>query len=485
MIYINSYLSGKASIKPVIEGGEKMPEICPACNAIRKQNAAFCEICGYRFEERHCPNCNCIIGPEAGFCKECGYKLTGINASPPLQNTFSAPPPVQVENIPAPPDPGLIYNNQMNQAKPKKSKVGWIIGIIVAALIIAAAVIFIPPMLNKSSKPAETAVVAPIKQEKKEVSAPKYSYDAPKIIRPALYQSTDYVVYFKGSSEEDKELLLTVEIPGFTQKYEQKIILKPQEMKLKVRPPLIEGVLKTLNKSKEAQIKVALMDTSTQKYLIQDSKPISILSKYDMKWASDDGKESYYENICAWVTPESPKIKELLRNSIDQLSLWSQGSINAVVGYQPIGGLQDYEVTYYQTAAIYETLRTYYGVRYNATPVSTSGKEAQQRIALPEDVINQKSGLCIETAVTMVSAIEATGMHGMVLILPGHAQVAVETWPESGDYYLVETTALTEPNWDNIIVFLDKTQWTQYLYQNQVTVIDVDLAREDGIKPME
>jgi hypothetical protein len=156
-----------------------------------------------------------------------------------------------------------------------------------------------------------------------------------------------------------------------------------------------------------------------------------------------------------------------------------------MVGYQQIGDMNYYDITYFQVAAIYETMRNYYGVRYNATPVSTSGKEAQQRIALPEEVIDQKSGLCIETTIAMASAIEATGMHPMVLILPTHAQVAVETWYQSGEYYLIETTALTEPDWNNIIVYLDQDQWAQYLEQNQVTVVDMELARKDGIKPMQ
>jgi len=177
-------------------------------------------------------------------------------------------------------------------------------------------------------------------------------------------------------------------------------------------------------------------------------------------------------------------IKELLRNSINTLSYWSGGAINEIVGYQSIGGLSASDISFYQTAAIFETLRNTYYVRYNATPVTTSGNGAQQRIALPEDVIQQGSGLCIETAVTMASAIEATGMHPMLLILPGHAQVAVETWKDSGEYYLIETTALTEPNWDNIIFYLTKEEWVNYLANNQVIVIDVELARKDGIKPM-
>lgn len=469
-----------------------MTEYCPVCKIERKPGSMFCENCGYKYNERHCPQCNSIVEAQAAFCDECGCKLqdtfttlnnvSKANPYPIVRPEMQVVPPQQPQQLPRGQMQNQVY--QPYQNRPQRSSKGIIIGVAAVVVVLIAAFAGYKFLWNKPSKPVDTKL-STVSTQKKEVAPPKYTYDAPKTIRPSLYQSTDYIVYFKGSSEEDKELLLTVEVPGFTQKYEQKITLKPQELKMKIRPPLIEGVLKTLNISKEAQIKVTLQDVATQKYLIQDSKPVTLLSKYDMKWGSDDGKESYYQNICAWVTPESPKIKELLRNSINQLSVWSNGSINAIVGYQRMGNLQAHEISYYQAAAIYETMRKYYKVRYNATPITTSGNEAHQRVALPEDVINQKSGLCIETAVTMAAAIEATGMHAMILILPGHAQVAFESWANSGEYYLIETTALTEPDWNRIIYYLDKGQWNNYMAQNQVTVVDIELARKDGIKPME
>jgi hypothetical protein len=449
--------------------------------------------CGYVFQEDATPIIDSgTLPPQGG----------GPNSAPWQGPEYN----VQPGDMYAPPEQGPVYNNppQMPQynepmgnavipiqqpiydvrpyrRKPKALK---LILIAVAVLAVAAIGIFASrPLWDKSSTPAATVTPVP-GSETHEPAPPVCSYDSPSVVRPALYLSTDYLVYFKGSSEADKEVMLTVEVPGFTQKYEQKLTLKPQEFRIKVRPPMIDGVLKELNISREEQIKVSLQDVSTGKYIIQDSKSITILSKNDMKWQSDDGKETYYENICAWVTPESTKIKDLLRNSIDLLTEWTGGKMSAIVGYQEIGLTHD-EITYYQVKAMYETMRNFYKVRYNATPISTSGKEAQQRIALPEEVLDQRSGLCIETAITLASAVEATGMHAMILILPGHAQVAVETWRESGQYFLIETTALTQPDWDKIIYYPTQEEWNNYLQQNQVTVVDVELARKDGIKPMQ
>lgn len=494
-----------------------MTEFCPMCRTPRRPGVAFCDKCGYRFQDRHCPRCNNIIDSESSFCRQCGYKLTdtvsaGDNHISPAQTAGPAVPPWQaasfgtmMNSMPQQQNHAPVFDNTspsgfydippsnpagMPRHVQKKSGGAFkvILIVVIAAAVLAGGFFLSRPLWDKSVQDAVANVPAsnvPVTiPQKKEPAPPVVTYDSPSVIRPAIYQSTDYLVNLKGSSEEDKEVMLTVEIPGFTEKYEQKLTLTPQVTTLKIRPPMIEGVLGTLNIQREAQLRVSVQDVATQKYIIQDTKPVQLLSKNDMKWESDDGSETYYENICAWVTPESPKIKELLRNSVDQLSIWTEGQLSAIVGYQDVG-LSAEDTTYYQVAAMFETMRSYYNVRYTATPISTSGSEAQQRIALPDEVLDQKSGLCIETAVTLASAIEATGMHPMILILPGHAQVAVETWQNSGEYYLVETTALTEPDWNNIIYYYDQDQWSQYLADNQVTVVDVELARKDGIKPMQ
>ena len=79
------------------------------------------------------------------------------------------------------------------------------------------------------------------------------------------------------------------------------------------------------------------------------------------------------------------------------------------------------------------------GVRYNMGPYSFGGS---QRVLTPDAVIQSRSGICIETALLMASALQSAQMHAMIIITPGHAQVALETWENSGTYYLLETTML-------------------------------------------
>ena len=104
-----------------------------------------------------------------------------------------------------------------------------------------------------------------------------------------------------------------------------------------------------------------------------------------------------------------------------------------------------------------------------------------QRVLTPDAVIQSRSGICIETALLMASALQSAQMHAMIIITPGHAQVALETWENSGTYYLLETTMLpynaTEEETMAFARFLTADEWREYLSGDGVYVIDCDLAQ--------
>jgi len=210
-------------------------------------------------------------------------------------------------------------------------------------------------------------------------------------------------------------------------------------------------------------------------------------SIYDMYWESESGR-LYYENILAWVTPENDMVLELQRNAADSIEAITDGRIDGIWGYQGDGGYYSQaEITYYQTAAIMNAMADTMNVKYiNASFSTTDGMI--QRIATPERVLENASGLCVETSVTLASALKAARMNAMILILPSHAQVAVETWYNSGEYFLVETTALQSAKnqeFEYVIGYLTKEEWQQYIAENNVIAIDCSMAARLGIYPIE
>lgn len=313
-------------------------------------------------------------------------------------------------------------------------------------------------------------------------------YDAPNIIIPANYRSLPYIVFLRcWTSQGQTDVLVQAEIPGFTQVYEKKVTVTRAETEMNIHPPLLGGISASLNSAKDAQLKITVKDQATGEIYLQESAPVRLYSFYDMQWVDSAGTP-YYENILAWVTPEAPEIRTLLRQAADSCSEITNGQMESIVGYQEIGNFSHEDITYIQTLAIMHAMAARLNVKYIMAPFSSTDTNLQ-RIATPAQVINSQGGLCIETAVTLASALQATNMHAFIIILPGHAQVAVESWTGSGQYYLVETTALTDAanfNYDNVVNYkMTQDDWAAYLSEDGMLAIDCNLARELNITPVE
>ena len=134
-------------------------------------------------------------------------------------------------------------------------------------------------------------------------------------------------------------------------------------------------------------------------------------------------------------------------------------------------------------------------------------QSAHQHILLPDDVLRQKNGLCIETSLVVASALQSAGMHVFLVFPPGHAQVAVEVWDGrgsntagTGEYFLIETTVLSG-NWEEDfrngvnslseytgprsgpITYMDQDGWYEYISGGNTYLIDCSDAAILGITP--
>ncbi len=323
-------------------------------------------------------------------------------------------------------------------------------------------------------------------------------YEPASTIYPSLYNTYDAFLIIKGGClSGSRNIIVEMEIPGFTQKYRQGFTLNGQEYtQIYVKPPALTGNL-NLASAKNAQINVTISDQNGGVIDVQ-TFPVTIKSKYDFEWFTEDYGVVTKDNILCFLTPEAVAVSKLKRQAITELSDMTGGGMEAFVGYQGNAWGNNYVGTYLQSAGI---MRAMYdmGVRYNMDPFSLSG--SNQHILLPEDVLDQGSGLCIETALTVASALQSAGMHAFLLLPTGHAQVAVEIWDGSGrdasgtgEYFLIETTALSSRSNNNSlfvadansilnngvsgtdfqgpIEYLDSEEWLDYIYQNDVYVID-------------
>ena len=313
-------------------------------------------------------------------------------------------------------------------------------------------------------------------------------------IYPNLYPATDSVANLVLYTDKGYgDVTVTAEIPGFTQVYEQKVKLSPDLTYLMVKPPVLAD-MPDLSAAKDTQLTLKVTDNITGEVYIQESKPLKLYSIYDYRSYSDEFGIIQNDNILAWMTPESDGVLAVRRNAITWLENVLGPDYGILPGYQYAYGFgqgEEANVTYYEVAAIQSTISAM-GVRYNMGPYSLN---ATQRVLMPDAVLESQSGICIETAVLMASVLQSADMHPMIVFTPGHAQVAVETWSNSGEYFLIETTCLpfdaSTENVSNVITYLDSNGWADYLSAKQqvaeqsggmVYIVDCDLAKELNIK---
>ena len=320
-------------------------------------------------------------------------------------------------------------------------------------------------------------------------------YEAVDAIYPSLYNTTDYILRVRATSEGgDRDVMIRAEVPGFTQVYEQKFSLGSQLTQFYIHPPVLTGEL-DLGSAKQAQIVFSVTDIDSGRPVIQDTLPIQIMSKFDMINYDPGLGLSSWDYYLSFLTPESPGVLELKRNAVDFVTGLTGGQLTMIQGYQDSGlfGSQIELNTYYQALALQGAMSEM-GVRYNNAwySMSQSGDKMLQRVQLPDDTLSSKSGVCIETSLTIASALQAAGMNVFLVFPPGHAQVAVELWPNSGEYYLIETTILPVDgeNVNSVVTYKTQQEWLDYIQNGYgdgsggCYVLNCGLATALGLLPL-
>lgn len=316
-------------------------------------------------------------------------------------------------------------------------------------------------------------------------------YEAVDTIYPNLYPAIDAVINLTATAEGGAcEVMVEAEIVGFTQCYRQKITLTEQVTRLLIKPVLLTD-MPDLSNGKDAMLRLTITDADSGKEIIQESKTIKLMSVYDYLLWDDEFGAMTDDNILAWLTPESDGILALRRKAISILPELTGGQMDTLAGYQNVIGADEEHLllnTYMQVLGLQAAISEM-GVRYNWGAFSL-GSSLNQRVLLPDDILESKSGICIETSILLASAIQSAGMHPMIVFTPGHAQVAVETWQNSGQYFLVETTTLPfdwqTDDFSNLIILLSSEEWASYM-QKAVDggcgyIVDCDLVNTLGIQ---
>lgn len=310
------------------------------------------------------------------------------------------------------------------------------------------------------------------------------NYDMVQEIYPNLYHSMDSVINLSAyTSYGSRDVVIEAEIAGYSQAYVQKETLTSAVKRIAIKPPILTD-MPELTSSRDTQIVFSVTDAKTGEILARESQTVKLHSTYDFKLVDDEFGTVRYDDFLAWLTPESEGVMQVRRQAISWLE--SRNSpLDSLPGYQNALGLSGEEIYYntiLQVVAIQAAISEM-GVRYNMGAYSL---DADQRILMPDQVLESKSGICIETAILMASVLQSADMHAMIVLTPGHAQVAVEAWSGACEYFLIETTLLpfegaTESELNQLITYYDQEQWQEKLgtaaAAGTAYVVDCDLIQ--------
>lgn len=117
------------------------------------------------------------------------------------------------------------------------------------------------------------------------------------------------------------------------------------------------------------------------------------------------------ELITAFVTPNHPRVTEVLTKAVQNLELWSKNP--SFTGYQTQNPNNDK----LQMAAIYAALQSK-GISYITPP--SSYEVLGQRVRLPYVVMENRQGTCLDLSVLYAACLEAVGLNPLLVFTKGH-----------------------------------------------------------------
>lgn len=227
-----------------------------------------------------------------------------------------------------------------------------------------------------------------------------------------------------------------------------------------------------------------------EKLLAETIAPVRLLARDEWGGVADMG-----QLLPAFVMPNDPAIVRVLRTAAEKLA--AHGHSSALDGYQS----NDPNRAYMLTASIYAAIAGF-GVHYAQPPASF--ERNGQKIRRPKSIVENGLATCLDTSVLFAAALEAAGLHSVVIMLDGHAIAAVwlvkRTLPKAQETDITEirkaiaareliafeTTGVTHlpPLTFQQAIKLGAEKLSDESPQRFVGAIDVARSRSSGIMPL-
>ncbi len=296
---------------------------------------------------------------------------------------------------------------------------------------------------------------------------------------PSYVTTQSSLFKIKYSSATPMALVINVNIIGFSQILTQTVNATATEQTATFTPPPLANILRNFTTDAMSSLHVQVTDTNKHMYYLNDS-PLPLRSRWVMQWAYNNRLE-----IAAWVTPNDPAVGTLMTKAAAHLSLEPPPTPRAMIGYSKASSKE----VIAQVDAIYDTLRLDYHIHYLQASIPYAGSNgssgATENIKLPFEVLQQRSGMCIELTLLLASAVERIGLHAEIVIVSGHAFLGVAVTPDDSHFEYWDAVEINDNvAGDSANIFTDAAYQRDMSQHSIVDTIVISDARNAGIQPM-
>ncbi len=261
-----------------------------------------------------------------------------------------------------------------------------------------------------------------------------------------------------------------------------------EELTLELNPPFLPGVFERLREAKPASLHVQVdyIEGGERRLIHESTTQVTVWAHGD-KGLGIPGYHNSFIFTAAMSMPNDPALDDLLREAADHtdsgILTWGYDDDTDSAGN-----------VYDKLRAVYQAIAER-GVIYVATgiPFVPEAKEDEgfylQRIKLPYEVLETRSGMCIELSVLFASAYERILLDPVIIRVPGHAYLAVPIAEGSSTYYVIETTLVGRASFDEAVqagsdefneamTELSKDRLDSYFW------LDLSDLRQEGVTPI-
>jgi hypothetical protein len=210
------------------------------------------------------------------------------------------------------------------------------------------------------------------------------------------------------------------------------------------------------------------------------TQPIWLLARTSAPLAVWDPQTGGWQDLTrylgAFVTPNAPALMTFLREAARR---HPEGQL---VGYQ----ISEEAITP-QVEALFDALKSKGEMTYVNSLIDFNPEQgsASQRVRLPRESLADHQANCIDGAVLFASLLEAISLHPALVLIPGHAFVAWETWRDSGQWRYLETTMIGSNSFEEACASAETTAGSYQASQQLRLWPLAELRTGHGITPME